>query len=289
MNSVFETEEELAERFFDVTGGETPQSLFDRFVDGVDEEVAIGSASLVFDGDILRVRIPWLAEVSRGASRTIDFSEGIASHDLFTVPRGSQAKGVGRQLNANFFEWYEEVGIHRIETHAVGGPVPTESGVSPGWFGSYTWSRFGFLPYDPDGVARGARFEWNQLKDQVRAIDPETADSVEIILDAADEDINWQLADLSMDYDGLFGTNANGKNRTLGFMLMAPGDWQGFVDLDGGPGAERFRDYVKGARKKDVSGTSSGIAYARRSHASEWPRRSSARAVRARARTPSSD
>lgn len=127
-------------------------------------------------------------------------SEGtkVVDHDLFTIPKQLQGKGVSKQVFNALYEQYKATGVERMDVFAnidVGG---------------YTWARYGFCVEDRDEALSAIRFSalTRKQEDRIVAIIDEHFDSSE------DPFPMNEIAKLPYGKDALLG-----------------GYWQGFLDL----------------------------------------------------------
>jgi hypothetical protein len=155
-------------------------------------------------------------ELLRTFSRE-DGGELQVRHDVFQVPTSEQGSGLAKQVLADSYDIYTDLGVDQIKTHAnlnVGG---------------YAWAKFGFKTDDPESLARQISQRASSLPNAVLV---EVADIISA--HRSDPKLPWYIAGIT------HGEDQIGKKLLLGT------EWDGVLDMHDKESVSRFKHYVKG-------------------------------------------
>lgn len=136
----------------------------------------------------------------------------IVDHDLFTLPKELQGKGISKQVFKALYEQYKVAGVQRMEVYAnidVGG---------------YTWARYGFCIKERNDVVSAIRFSalTNKQEERIMAI------------------VDEHFATTSNPFPmNKIARLPYGKKALLG------GDWEGVLDLTNAQQRNMFERYLR--------------------------------------------
>lgn len=141
-------------------------------------------------------------------------SEGrkVVDHDLFSLPKELQGKGISKKVFKALYEQYKVAGVQRMEVFAnidIGG---------------YTWARYGFCAKDRDTVVGAIRFSALTSKQEER------------IMAIVDEHFSTSSAPFPMNK---IARLPYGKKALLG------SDWDGVLDLTDARQRNVFERYLR--------------------------------------------
>ena len=173
------------------------------------------------------------------AAFSIIHSDNKASlDDIIVNDQDDRAAGIGRNILANTFGIFEEIGIEKIKITATN-------------IGGYAWSKFGFVPSSEawENIKIFIEGTYNKMLTDLLLHHPNFCDVIEKCLQSDDPKSMWLISDLAGKASYYDVDEIREKEVSVGAAFLLHSAWNGEFDFNDKDCVERFNSYVGKDRK----------------------------------------